>query len=176
MPWRNGGGTTTELVRRPAAGDEFDWRLSVAEVSAPGPFSRFDGIDRILVLLTGDGMDLEFPSGTVALRPPYGHLRFAGEDDVSATPVSGPTTDLNLMWRRDRWDADVGWMEAPCRVDAAATAGAHVVVFVADGAARLPSGEVLGRGDVVERSGSLILAGDASLIVLSLWPVAADHT
>ena len=52
MPWKNGGGVTSELARSPQA-DEFDWRLSVAEVATDGPFSQFPGIDRLLVLLSG---------------------------------------------------------------------------------------------------------------------------
>lgn len=179
MPWRNGGGTTTELARHPADGDAFEWRLSVAEVAADGPFSRFDGIDRILVLLTGDGMDLRVGEGDaaydVALRPPYDRLRFAGEVPVVATLPGGPTTDLNLMWRRDRWDAEVDWLEAPCRVDAPAEPGSRLVVFVADGEARLPAGEVLLRGDAVERDGSLLLAGDGTLLAFTLRPVGADR-
>jgi len=39
-PWKNGGGTTRELLAWP---DPQDWtlRLSVAQVEADGPFSRF---------------------------------------------------------------------------------------------------------------------------------------
>ncbi|MFZ4719679.1 MAG: HutD family protein [Ilumatobacteraceae bacterium] len=178
MPWRNGGGTTTEIARHPAGDEPFDWRLSVADVAADGPFSRFDGIDRVIVLLSGAGMDLRGAGdagGTVALRPPFGRHAFAGEVAVDATLVDGPTTDLNLMWRRDRWTATVDWLEAPCRIDVPAEPGSHLVVFVADGTARLPAGETLGHGDVVERSGSLILSGDASLLVFGLRPVAAAH-
>ena len=42
-PWRNGGGLTRELVASPEQSD-WRWRMSVAEVTASGPFSRFDGM------------------------------------------------------------------------------------------------------------------------------------
>lgn len=103
-PWRNGGGWTRELVRSPEAvpGDEFDWRLSVADVAAEGPFSRFDGCDRILVLLDGKGMELQVAGETVLLDTPFASLRFPGELPINARPIDGPTADLNLIWRRDR--------------------------------------------------------------------------
>lgn len=43
MPWKNGGGITTEIAIAPpgATLDAFDWRISTARVEAAGPFSRF---------------------------------------------------------------------------------------------------------------------------------------
>ncbi|MFN9965665.1 MAG: HutD family protein [Lysobacteraceae bacterium] len=106
-PWRNGGGWTREIARSPSEGN-WDWRLSVADVGRDGPFSRFEGCDREIVLLAGQGMDLEFEDGErVALRPPHGRLRFAGERALSARLVEGPTLDLNLIWRRDPVDMQV---------------------------------------------------------------------
>ncbi len=106
-PWRNGGGWTREIARSPVGG-EWQWRLSVADVGRDGPFSHFDGCDREIVLLAGQGMDLEFEDGErVALRPPYGRHRFAGERALSARLVEGPTIDLNLIWRRDALEVQV---------------------------------------------------------------------
>ncbi|HNM98403.1 MAG TPA: HutD family protein, partial [Marmoricola sp.] len=42
VPWRNGGGSTREYFK--VGGDDFDWRLSVAQIVQPGPFSAFPGI------------------------------------------------------------------------------------------------------------------------------------
>lgn len=58
MPWKNGAGTTTELVLHPAGGAEFDWRLSVAEVERDCDFSRFPGVDRSILVLSGGGFAL----------------------------------------------------------------------------------------------------------------------
>ena len=43
MPWRNGGGTTSEIVVEPGPGGRFHFRLSIADVEASGPFSGFPG-------------------------------------------------------------------------------------------------------------------------------------
>ena len=44
---------TSSSRRRASSLDDFDWRLSLAQVDRDGPFSRFDNVDRTLVLLSG---------------------------------------------------------------------------------------------------------------------------
>ncbi|HEY4583340.1 MAG TPA: HutD family protein [Lysobacter sp.] len=106
--WRNGGGWTREIHAEPGSDGGWDWRLSIAEITADGPFSTFEGIDRELVLLSGEGVRLRFDDGDVAdVLPPHGRHRFAGERPVRGELVAGPTQDFNLMWRRARYAADV---------------------------------------------------------------------
>lgn len=109
--WRNGLGWTREILRDRLdgagdGGDDWDWRLSIAEIERDAAFSAFPGVDRELVLLSGNGVRLRFADGAVhELDPPHGRLRFAGECEVTGELVDGPTHDFNLMWRRDRVDA-----------------------------------------------------------------------
>ena len=106
--WKNGAGWTREILRWPREAEEWDWRLSIAEVDRDGPFSAFPGVDRELVLLAGEGMRLVFEDGEVAeLQPPHDRVRFAGERALHAELVSGPTQDFNLMWKRDRVEAQL---------------------------------------------------------------------
>ena len=93
MPWKNGGGTTTEIVVSPdgAGLDDFDWRISMARVGTSGPFSSFEGIvldiaGRPPARLTGASAPLSFP----------------GDVPTGATLIGGPITDLNVMTRRGR--------------------------------------------------------------------------
>jgi environmental stress-induced protein Ves len=102
-PWKNGGGVTREVAAFPQSAklDGFVWRVSIADVAQPGPFSRFDGIDRTLVLLSGAGMLLDEANGpTHALKQPLEMARFAGETAIDARLVDGATRDFNLMVRR----------------------------------------------------------------------------
>lgn len=104
--WKNGLGWTREVLRWPAGSEDWDWRLSIAEVDKAGPFSTFQGVERELVLLAGEGMRLDFDDGgSVELLPPRGRLRFAGERALRAELLAGPTQDFNLMWKRERVDA-----------------------------------------------------------------------
>ncbi len=111
--WRNGFGWTREILRWPdtarsEAADDWDWRLSIAEIERDGPFSTFDSIDRELVLLHGNGVRLRFDDGEVRdVEPPHGRVRFPGERAVSGELIDGTTHDFNLMWRRDRIDAEL---------------------------------------------------------------------
>lgn len=112
--WRNQLGWTREIYRSGPdgtgedAGQDWDWRLSIAEIECDAAFSPFPGIDRVLVLLSGNGLRLRFDDGeTVELQPPHDKHRFAGERAVSGELVNGATHDFNLMWRRDRVAAEL---------------------------------------------------------------------
>lgn len=108
--WRNGAGWTREIHVEAVAGSAgpWLWRLSIAEIEHDAPFSAFPGVDRELVLLSGNGLRLCFDDGEVhELHPPHGRLRFVGERAVSGELLDGPTQDFNLMWRRDAIDAQL---------------------------------------------------------------------
>ena len=103
MPWKNGGGETTEIASSPeSAGlDAFDWRVSMATVTSDGPFSRFAGIDRTLMVLEGDGLALRVDGRVTArLTPASPPLPFPGDVATQATLLGGPILDLNVMTRR----------------------------------------------------------------------------
>lgn len=105
--WKNGLGWTREICRYPATG-AWDWRVSIAEIEQDAAFSAFPGVDRELVLLSGNGLRLRFDDGRVReLLPPHAAARFTGEEGVVGELVDGRTTDFNLMWRRDAVDAQL---------------------------------------------------------------------
>jgi uncharacterized protein len=103
-PWRNGGGTTCELLIHPdraTVGGAFDWRLSMAQVATSGPFSTFEGVDRSLLLLEGGGMVLDFGAqGQARLEGPLEPVVFPGEWACMGTLRAGPCRDFNVMTRR----------------------------------------------------------------------------
>jgi len=101
MPWKNGGGSTREILRVPEDSDDWQWRLSIADITADGPFSAFPGCERSLTLLEGTGMALQFADRHCDLRPPYATCRFAGEETPECVLFDGPTVDFNVIWRRE---------------------------------------------------------------------------
>lgn len=107
--WRNGLGWTREIhAHAPSGSQDWDWRLSIAEIEQDAPFSAFPGIERELVLLSGEGLRLRFDDGeSHLLQPPHGRLHFAGERVVTGELVDGPTQDFNLMWRRNGCEAEL---------------------------------------------------------------------
>ena len=131
-PWKNGGGTTRDIAVSPpgASLDAFVWRLSLAQVDRDGPFSRFDNVDRTLVLLSG-AMTLHEPGRRIDLvrHQPF---VFAGERAIEATVAGGATLDFNVMTRRGR-ARHVARLESFAKqVSIAASAGKTIVLFALD--------------------------------------------
>jgi len=110
VSWKNGGGITRTLVSVPegAGLDDFAWRVSMAEIHAPGPFSVFPQVDRTILLWRGDGAVLHSPQWPPhQLTEPLAPFHFRGEDEVACTLAGGLTEDLNLMVRRNRAYAEL---------------------------------------------------------------------
>jgi environmental stress-induced protein Ves len=101
-PWKNGGGTAIEIAMHPVGATltTFVWRVSIADVTADGPFSLFPGVDRVIVLLSGAGMRIAGDAHAAELRAPFEPYAFSGDDVVSCSLVDGPVRDFNVMSRR----------------------------------------------------------------------------
>ena len=106
-PWKNGAGLMRELASHPASTgyENFDWKISVAEMSSDSPFSSFPGIDRCIALLHGAGIRLTFiDDGSerdldTLLQP----FRFLGEERICAKPIDGPCENLAVLVQRGRY-------------------------------------------------------------------------
>ena len=98
-PWRNGGGTTREVASVPAGAVDFDWRISIADVTAAGDFSSFPGVDRILTVIEGELM-VVIVDGEEHAMEQYRPFRFSGDSATSCALPVGDTRDLNVMTRR----------------------------------------------------------------------------
>ena len=135
MAWKNGGGVTREIVREPAGVslDDFDWRVSVADIAAAGPFSRFVGVDRHLLLLEGDGVNLtSVEAGLhVNLLADDTVLAFSGDVDMNSQLLGGAVRDFNLMVKRGMWQAQVN-----VRTEAGSVQAQAGLVFQTQGQAR----------------------------------------
>lgn len=131
VAWKNGRGTTLEVVsdaglssvseaRVPVAsdaritvayggGDDWTWRVSIADVPQSGPFSRFPGVERHILSLLGpehagrsdEGMSLSIGSGPPVRVPTEGDaLIFDGGAETLGVLHGQPLRDANLMVRR----------------------------------------------------------------------------
>lgn len=117
-PWKNGGGTTREIVCWPpgASLDRFEWRVSVATIGAAGSFSIFPGVQRQIMLLDGDGVRLRSPDGAIdhVLDQRWQPFSFPGDIALDCTPLGGLSTDFNLMRRGTRWRGGLQVMHGAC--------------------------------------------------------------
>jgi environmental stress-induced protein Ves len=101
MPWRNGRGFTLEIAREPAAGEDFAWRLSLADIDRDSDFSAYPGYRRALVLVAGEHLHLKFRGhGDCMLDPAKRGARFEGDWETHCAIPGGRCTDLSLIVRR----------------------------------------------------------------------------
>jgi uncharacterized protein len=175
VPWKNGGGMTRQVasgtLQAPLASaeitDGFDWRVSVADVDAEGPFSTFPGIDRVITLVEGEGMVLAV-DGTPHPVGPLSPFAFSGDAATDCRLEAGAVRNVNVMTRRSRATATVRIVTVAVarKAEMACAAGETLLVMaVTEGiAVGGPDGRetMLGRLDCVRHDGpaALTLRGD----------------
>ena len=173
MPWANGGGTTYQVATWPAGStlDTFDWRVSLADIDEGGPFSAFPGVDRILVLVEGPGMELAIDDRVVPLAPRE-PVRFDGSAVTSCVLTHGPTRDLNVMTRRGRCTATLDVVDVADRLEVAPDHGWTVLVVVLGGEVEVGGAvaQRLGPRDALVADRGLELAGPGALALIRIRP------
>jgi len=174
-PWKNGGGSTREVASWPpgAGFDDFDWRVSIAALAASGPFSRFAGVDRVITLLEGEGVQLRGEGIDHRLAEPLMPFAFRGDAAIDCTLLGGASSDFNVMTRRDRLRAELRVL----RRAAALPVAPHGLLLAWRGDwqandASLAAGQGLWWADAdiaTARAWRLDTAGDDAALLAVLW-------
>jgi len=114
MPWKNGGGETTELYLEPDPnGEGFLWRVSIATVAVDGPFSLFEGYERQIMTIEGNGIVLQGgPAGPINVSPKFRPCVFSGDWPITSSLIDGPVRDFNLITKRGHCDGGLYFREA----------------------------------------------------------------
>ncbi|MBC7659839.1 MAG: HutD family protein [Chitinophagaceae bacterium] len=137
MPWKNGGGSTTELAifpRNARIDEPFQWRLSLAQLDGSGPFSTFPGYDRIITQLSGSPMILVHEGqSSIALNKntPY---PFRGEWQTEGR-LEGRAQDFNVMVNRDHFRAELDVMTVRDRLTICPSPSGTTYLWLAEGIA-----------------------------------------
>ena len=135
MPWRNGAGTTREIVREPAHTEPFDWRLSLATIEASGAFSSYPGYLRVVALVDGHGFRLDIKDARSHLLRKRGeHVLFAGAAQAACELLDGPCTELSLMVREPGAIEEVAYLQVDAEQRLHIACGMLQVLFVTHGA------------------------------------------
>ncbi|MCJ1883496.1 HutD family protein [Pseudomonas sp. LA21] len=179
MPWKNGAGTTREIVRDAGNGMEgFGWRVSIADVGAPGPFSAFTGYQRVISVLEGEGMRLKVDGVDSRDLRALNAFAFDGASAVDCTLLGGAIRDFNLIYSPTCYQARLQWL----KLDGAAhffSSASTVLLFsagegihvsqngVASGVLGLHD-TLIAEGDGALREWRLKVVGSADICVIEL--------
>jgi len=104
--WKNGGGWTRTVASQKAMG-ELRWRVSVADIGASGPFSRFDGMERTAVMVRGGDLCLSSETEAWHFDGPGSFAQFSGERELQCSKPGVPTQLWNVMVRRGQAEANL---------------------------------------------------------------------
>jgi environmental stress-induced protein Ves len=179
MPWKNGKGETVEIAVFPPGADvdSFDWRISTATVAEDGAFSVFEGIDRTLSILTGEGMELSVEGRAPVLLDQLSESHaFPGDAPTTARLTGGAITDLNVMTRRGSFAHRVDRIAGPKEVTTGPRSGQTVVVVTGEA---MLSNEPLGAIDAIlldqgDDALSLTFAEETAVFIIEIRPVGED--
>ncbi|WP_394940152.1 HutD family protein [Psychromicrobium sp. YIM B11713] len=170
--WQNGGGITRVIASASTDDGIPDWRISIAEVSKPGPFSALAGIDRIITLIDGEFLLLTVDGAEHGLEK-YRPFRFSGDAETSAELPTGPGKDLNLMTRRGAFHGFVTVLELSKKRPHPVFEDQWVVLL--QGSAQLQDETELQRFDAVQGAATPPeLTGRGFIAVISLEASTTD--
>ncbi|TDQ80559.1 hypothetical protein A8950_3092 [Dongia mobilis] len=176
IPWKNGGGSTLELVQEPAPDGGFNWRLSIADVATPGPFSTFAGIDRHIMLMEGNGMVLSFANAAppVVIAKPLRPHPFQGDWQTDCRLIAGAIRDFNVMVRRHWGRAAVNGFDFQEGQKLTLAVAPLTLIHLYSGTAAC-AGETLADGDTLrleadsaETTSLAVTSAKARIVVVSL--------
>lgn len=110
MRWKNGEGYTLQIARSAGESlDEFEWRISMADVKSAGEFSKFNGMQRFLTVLEGQGISLNI-DGELKYLHTLQTVLFSGESVVHCELLAGQIRDFNLIYDPKKISAQYQWI------------------------------------------------------------------
>lgn len=168
VPWRNGGGLTREVA---SASDDngLVWRISLADVTAEGPFSAFEGFRRILTVIGGEGMRYERP-GLSLDAPPLTPVRFEGAPPVEGRLPHGPVRNVNLSYRPDAVDAEVRVLVGPQDLALAVAPGGTLVLHAVVGGVEVAGRPLPAGMTAFATETQVALTSEARVVAITLNP------
>ncbi len=182
MPWKDGGGSTTEIAMEPPGAnlaEPFLWRVSSAQVEASGPFSRFPGRARLLTLLEGPGLILDIEGSRQRLKHPGQVVAFSGDATVNATLIQGPCVDFGVISDPSRVKVTLEWLNLGTEATAI-TVAPTTLLFAPWGPVQVDSHDIelesrdclrFDAEDVDSQLGVRASFGTTPLVLVSIWPL-----
>lgn len=175
MPWKNGQGATHEIAVHPenASLDNFAWRISLAQVNAPGLFSVFRGCDRTLCVVKGGPLVLSVANAAPVRIEMDSPFSFPADVVTEATALEERVLDFNVMVRRDHFRSTVECFRENLNLHSSKQ---YRLVFVKEGMGQTAEGESLRHGDtlLVGTEEATIATSDSTVLYVVTLTEEAD--
>ncbi|MCH2077236.1 MAG: HutD family protein [Rhodobacteraceae bacterium] len=146
--------------------------MSIADVTEEGPFSKFEGLSRILTVIEGDGLLLNINGQThrADLLSPFA---FSGEDETTSILTDGSIRDFNMIFDATCWRAS-GRVDGPENLKTLGTERPKITaLYCVSGEVQLGDGTELSAAEgAVFRDFDTVVMGpkETRSLRLDLWP------
>jgi len=174
-PWRNGLGTSREIVTRSLPDGGLGWQVSIAELVQDAVFSHYPHCERVFTPIAGDPPpELAFDGGGFAPCPVLVPKRFPG-DVPTLSRIPAPGRAFNAIADRRHYTIEVSVV--PVSVSGLGSAAApdpapdEVVVYCHSG--RVAVGDdLLSPGDTAIGQGEMrpAVTGEGTILVVAVRP------
>jgi uncharacterized protein len=168
-PWKNGAGITREIAIARVS-DALIWRLSIADVGGDGPFSKFEGLSRILTVIEGRGMELISRDAT--LQADYAvPVSFDGALEIQSRLKDGPLRDLNLIYNPSFCTGHAQVITAASKRFVEAKLGQTIALHCIAGSVAFGEAELLHKGDTELIEGdafNFTIAGNSTALMITI--------
>lgn len=174
-PWRNGHGTSRNIVTRLDRGGTLLWQVGIAELTGEAPFSHYPNCDRIFTPIEGEEPpELAFDDGPFEPCELLVPKSFKGEWPTRVR-VRAPGRAFNTIADRRHYTVEVSVFQLEAG-DPVETPDAPEVVI------HCLTGELSTAGDLIEPGDSLLGPGpaapaaaakNATVIIAAIRPVPA---
>ncbi|QIG47047.1 HutD family protein [Nordella sp. HKS 07] len=179
-PWKNGQGITRDILLWPAT-DEFDLRVSLADIPPASTFSAFPGITRHITRISGSATTLIFADGRVERLGLMTPLTFDSGEAPHCEASGDDVRVLNVMTRATSWRSSVRPLAAG-RHPVVLAEGHAVLLFAVAGEWRVEAGNTSvnclpGETLLAARPAAITLVGTAGCAALlaDLVPAAESR-
>ena len=164
-PWPNGLGITRDVAGQNQRGDQFDWLISIADLTQSAAFSHFPDCDRTFTLIEGAGVTLTLDGAVPMACQTLVPASFPGDRPCFCTMASSPARAFNVFADRRRFAAFVA-VRTIAASHAVRTGALTAAIFCARGTFAA-GGAALEAGDTITGTGAtLIRTADAAAMAL----------
>ncbi len=164
VPWKNGGGTATDIAVALAPDGDVAWRVGTAGILKDGPFSDYADVSRTFTIVEGPGVHLDFAGEGTRTLDRDQPTRFPGAPAPYCRLRDGQTaTAFNLLTRDGFASGDVEVRRGRAAEEPIPAAPVVVLAAIEEAWSLTADGETV----IVGQGGAALVEGATAISVSS---------